>query len=350
MTQKYPMTWLLFALTLSLLLLACSDRAGQEAATALPEPSPQVVVETVVLVETVVVMVTPTSEALPTMALTATTTATAVSPTSTPAPPPPTAVPQPLPTWTATAVSPTPLPELTIHYFRANVAAANPGQTIQLEWSTTGASQVTLSRLFDFRVAEWWEVASTGAQAYSVSPEQRTPLSFILTVGNAAGQSDSLGLTLPVNCPDPWFFAPSPEGCPAGPARYSSGAEQRFQNGYMLWEQAERRIYILFHDGAIRWNIVSDTWVEGEPICQIEPVPPGLLHPARGFGKVWCSDPALRDRLGWAMSGETGGFQTAVQATAKVRYNEIYIRAADGMVWKLLPERSGWEKISVQSP
>jgi hypothetical protein len=29
-------------------------------------------------------------------------------------------------------------------------------------------------------------------------------------------------------------------------------------------------------------------------------------------------------------------------------YNTLYLRAADGRVWKLLPERSGWEKMGYE--
>ncbi|MFO7540600.1 MAG: hypothetical protein R6X32_21395 [Chloroflexota bacterium] len=38
---------------------------------------------------------------------------------------------------------------------------------------------------------------------------------------------------------------------------------------------------------------------------------------------------------------------TAVQYDAALKYTTLYVRAADGNVWKLLPERSGWEKIMV---
>jgi hypothetical protein len=61
---------------------------------------------------------------------------------------------------------------------------------------------------------------------------------------------------------------------------------------------------------------------------------------------VWCEEPTVRDRLGWGTAGEVG-YETAVQNTSSPKYTTTYIRAADGNVWKLLPERSGWEKIVV---
>jgi hypothetical protein len=40
----------------------------------------------------------------------------------------------------------------------------------------------------------------------------------------------------------------------------------------MLWEAAERRIYVLFDSGSPRWTVITGTWQDGETICQIEPV------------------------------------------------------------------------------
>ena len=65
----------------------------------------------------------------------------------------------------------------------------------------------------------------------------------------------------------------------------------------------------------------------------------------RGFGQVWREQPGVRNRLGWATDLETG-FPTSVQRTSRPKYNDIYIRALDGKVWRLLPEASGWEKLS----
>jgi hypothetical protein len=33
-----------------------------------------------------------------------------------------------------------------------------------------------------------------------------------------------------------------------------------------------------------------------------------------------------------------------VQGTSRPKYNDTFIRALDGKVWKLLPWSSGWEK------
>jgi hypothetical protein len=335
------------------LLTACGRRdlgpTLEPSPTAAPlqaSPTAQVIVETVVVAETVVVVVTPTA-VTETPNPSATPSATAVAqPTETPAPPTvPAATPTRPPATPAPAPTATPAPGPTILFFQANVTTADPGQTIQLEWSTVGAATATIGRIWDFRISEIWSVPPSGSYTYTIHPMLRNQVSFILTVEDSGGRRNSSQLNLPLTCPDPWFFTPAPDSCAAGPARVSAGAEQRFANGYMLWEAAERRIYILYTSGHNRWQIVSDSWQEGEPICQIEPVPPGYVHPGRGFGKVWCEDANLRERLGWALGSEMGGYQTAVQTTAFSRYNRIYVRAADGGVWVLLPEGSSWEKL-----
>jgi hypothetical protein len=69
-----------------------------------------------------------------------------------------------------------------------------------------------------------------------------------------------------------------------------------------------------------------------------------LYQPQRGFGLVWREEPTIRDRLGWALATESGG-DTAVQRTSYYKYNHTYLKALDGNVWHLFPERSDWEKL-----
>ena len=317
-------------------LMACGASTAVPTATPLPHPP------------------TPTTPA--------TITQPAPTPTTPPATQEPTAVPQPTliplptaaPTLVPTPTRPSPLPPPTstlsptpdVLYFRTNVTTADPGQLIQLEWASVGATKATLGHMFDGRMTVTeWDLPPTGVYAYPIPTYQRNQIIFFLSVEDSLGQWDSAGFTLLLTCPDAWFFVPAPDSCPTGPARLSAGAEQQFEHGWMLWEAAEQRLYILFDSGSPRWQVVSDSWQEGELICQIDPVPAGLIHPTRGFGKAWCNELGVRERLGWAVGEEVGGYETAVQSTALDRYNTLYVRAADGGVWQLLPERSGWEKL-----
>jgi hypothetical protein len=48
--------------------------------------------------------------------------------------------------------------------------------------------------------------------------------------------------------------------------------------------------------------------------------------------------------LAWAVDEEFG-YTTLLQRTSYAKYNETYILAQDGAIWRLLAERSGWEMI-----
>jgi hypothetical protein len=232
-----------------------------------------------------------------------------------------------------------------IKLFQVQPAAADPGQTVTLSWEVEHADEVTLIRFWDFRPAQWWtDLPLVGSQEYTVPDWERNPVYFTLDAYDAAsGVRVNAGVSIQVICPDTWFFNPAPSGCPTAPI-YSAAAEQSFEGGYMIWLGVENRIIVLFTDNSNpKMANYTDSWA-GEPICNLGPPPTGKLHPERGFGKIWCDFPAVRDRLGWATEPETG-YETILQRTTMVKYNRTYLLAADDNVWHLLPENSGWEKI-----
>ncbi len=98
---------------------------------------------------------------------------------------------------------------------------------------------------------------------------------------------------------------PSGTICPAE-AIETAAAEQRFDNGFMIWlkDVSGGTILVFYDDGRV--NQFADTWqpdqLEGDP--NITP-PSGLYQPVRGFGKVWREN-NLGDTLGWAIEEEQG--------------------------------------------
>lgn len=239
-----------------------------------------------------------------------------------------------------------------IHSFRANVAIADPGETIEMEWASSGGQSAQLWRIErGGPIAEFWDVALSGVFTYTIPTYEREYVTFQLAVTGAEGRTAFAGLTIPLTCPDTWFFEPAPASCPGDAALFSWGAEQPFERGAMVWVEEMDGIYVLFDDDIFspRWAFYEDTWEEGDPLCDRSPVPPGRYQPERGFGKLWCAEPGLFERLGWATAHEVG-YDTAVQRDSAPRYTTTYVRAADGNVYKLLPERSGWEKIFVTGP
>lgn len=231
--------------------------------------------------------------------------------------------------------------------FTANVPIADPGETITLSWETRHATTVTLYHLFGGVLGEFWNVEASGQITYAISSSSRNSESFALYADNDDFPYESASLTVPLTCPFTWFFAPAPDVCPQEAALLSASAEQAFEDGIMIWVEAEDRIYVLFDDTIYTdgWNAYEDTWEEGDPVDDpsLDP-PPGLYQPQRGFGLVWREQPMVRDRLGWALAPEVGG-DTAVQRTSYFKYNHYYLKALDNNVWHLFPERSDWEKI-----
>ena len=276
---------------------------------------------------------TPTTPLMPTPA--ATSTSTLPSPT-------------PVPTKATTSTpSPTPDELPIIAYFRTNVTDADPGDTITLEWQSSGGNQATLYHLMNSgQLDGWWEVEPTGSMDYVIPTETRNWEGFVLFVLDEADHVAQATLQVTVLCPDTWFFPPPSDECPSGPPTFTDGAEQHFEHGLMLWIEAEDRLYVLFDDGMQpAWKALQDKWDETMPESDPSIAPPrGLYQPVRGFGLVWREETGIRERLGWAVDNEVG-YPTAIQSTSRFKYNVFYIRSLDGGVWELGPEGSEWRHI-----
>jgi hypothetical protein len=235
-----------------------------------------------------------------------------------------------------------------IDYFEASPAVVDPGDQIILEWHTTNALTVTVWHLMPTgQFGHFWTAGPVGSMAYDVSIHERNRTSFALTAIDERGRTETASTSVTLRCPDQWFFDSPPEICPAEQALHSVGAEQRFQHGYMVWVAGEDHIYVLFEDESIpKWSVFEDKWDEEQHEKDPELIPPdGLLQPIRGFGLIWRQEPAIRERLGWAV-GEEVGYSLSVQRTSYAKYNDTFIQARDGSIWHLLPERSGWKNVT----
>lgn len=93
-------------------------------------------------------------------------------------------------------------------------------------------------------------------------------------------------------------------GCALAPALSEAVGFNEFGSGpdynkYMLWLSWEGQIYALFPDGV--WRAYVDTWTEEMPDFSCNPLagdPTSPPLPRRGFGKVWCDNPNVRDQMG----------------------------------------------------
>ncbi len=89
-------------------------------------------------------------------------------------------------------------------------------------------------------------------------------------------------------------------------------AQEHFEYGQMFWREDNDRITVLYNAGT--WALYRDIWNEGDPEYSCPEIAPSQCPPTprRGFGKIWCTYPAVRQRLGWATNYERG-FHGTVQ-------------------------------------
>lgn len=288
----------------------------------------------------------PSETPLPAMAtstLIASETSTAAAPGDTP----PATVPPVTPSPATPSPAATALP-VGIASFTISPPTINPGDTITLTWQATG-EQAAIYRLEPGGPpTDMHTVPLSGTLVLQTSAALRNQVSYVLYAG-AGGSTASATVSAVIQCPDKWFFAQPPAGCPSGPGTLISMAAERFEHGLMIWVSGQDRIYILFGDGASPgWSAQSNGWFAGQPEMDPSLTPPaGLFQPVRGFGFAWRASNAtfgmtVRERLGWATEPEaalTGGYQ----CDSAAKYNHCYLSGPGGAVYHLLPEFSGWQ-------
>lgn len=123
----------------------------------------------------------------------------------------------------------------------------------------------------------------------------------------------------------------------------SAAAYQKFDRGMMFWFSHEHVIYILYDArNRPRWQQFSDEYDANQPDQDPSLVPPeGRIQPKRGFGFVWRSRAAVRDRIGWGVLAESG-YLGAVQIDS---VGNRYIQGPAGEVYQLMNDQSDWKQV-----
>lgn len=153
----------------------------------------------------------------------------------------------------------------------------------------------------------------------------------------------------PAPSPTPCQFALQPAladawsaeevGCPITPgAAAINTAYAPFEGGQMLWRGDTDNIYVLFNDG--RWVSYRNTWREGDPdyTCGEANSPP---TPVRGFGRVWCEQPGVREALGAVTAAEIGDVASAVQdfgngTILAAPFGGLFVFEGEDGTWRLV--------------
>jgi hypothetical protein len=133
-------------------------------------------------------------------------------------------------------------------------------------------------------------------------------------------------------------------GCAVRPEASVSTSFEPFANGFMVWRGDTRRVTVFYQDGT--WQEFADTWVEGEPDYSCaDAYAPARTPPTphRGFGKVWCTEPGVRDRLGAALQDEMGNdrpvqdFEKGAMVLIRERGGSPIVLSRDDLKWQETP-------------
>ena len=278
--------------------------------------------------------------------------------TYTPVPVSPTGGPSPTsifgPTRTPPAILPTSTRSLNpnaprIEFFTSDVVAVAPGETLTLFWSTRNVNGATIYRIDSGgQRSQLWNVPPDGSLPISTRRTDRGEVDFVLSAGDGA-QIVEANLSVPLSCPDQWFFVPAPENCPTGPSRETRLVEGRFERGRMLYIGETNQVYALFNDGFDpAWVVFDNRYdpaIHPELEASFQP-PPGYYQPVAILGFVWRGRDVVRNRLGLALQPEVD-YTGSLQAAALTGGSEsLYASSADGTVLQLLPNGAAWQIIT----
>lgn len=240
-----------------------------------------------------------------------------------------------------------------IEFFTSGASAIAPGGSVTLYWSTRGAREAVIYRLVRGVRNQVWNVGPDGSLPVTISRNDRGTADFVLSVGEGAQYVEQM-LSIPLACPDVWFFAPPPEACPTSPARDTQLTEQPFERGRMVYVSSTNQIYALFNDGlAPAWLVLENRF---DPAIHPEQdesfaaaIPPGYFQPLRRLGFVWRGNDTVRNRLGLAIQPEATYNGFAQASTTLEGAQTYYLSSVDGTVLQLLPQGESWQIITSPS-
>jgi len=109
----------------------------------------------------------------------------------------------------------------------------------------------------------------------------------------------------------------------------------------MYWRSDTGEIYV-FTRGQLYAQVFDDTWDESQPAYSCPDLAPSQTPPTpqRGFGKVWCNQPMVRQLLGVATSGER-----LLEATLQEFESGLIFETDQGVTYILENGSNGWERV-----
>ena len=219
------------------------------------------------------------------------------------------------------SLSPTPIAgEITVNYFRFAAEPTKPSDVVLLEWDVSGVESIEVSR----DGGEWneaeadYELPATGTLEQTFAPVLGGwPIIYVVNACNESGCIEYVfSAELPCEYPILIEAISQTQGC-LTEGIVSRGFQQNFENGFMLWIEAQNSIIYSTWDGLTHGE-VNDSFEHGvDPVRDETIVPPsGLYQPEYGIGKVWREQSGVRELLGWAT--DWGAEYTAIRQSERV--------------------------------
>lgn len=238
-----------------------------------------------------------------------------------------------------------------IEFFTTNVQQVEPGGQVTLFWSVRGVRNAIIYRI-DASGARGnlWNVPPDGNLPVTISRRDRGQATFLLSAGEGELETTQ-SLTIPLSCPDPWFFQPAPDACPAAPAEATTIVEEPFERGLMIYIQSRNRVYALFNDGRTPAWLSFDNKYNPAVDKESEPSfvpPPDRFQPIKIIGFVWRGNDVVRNRLGLGTAAETQ-YDGFIQTVKNGDKEDIYLNSSDKSVLQLLPGGDTWQIITAGS-
>lgn len=213
---------------------------------------------------------------------------------------------------------------MTINSFTANPASARRSENVQLSWDVANAARVNITGGFESA-----NNPPRGSVTVTLPNAPYDYQSYWLDAVDSNNVTIRRELKVPIICT---FTSQFTGVCPY--TQESVGlAFQPFERGQMLWRGDTRTIYVLYGDST--YENFADTWTDGEPINITDTPPAPLIAPARGFGKLWATEPRIRQALGWATAIETSyssTVETVLEGFWKFPIFGTYLRLSNGTV------------------
>lgn len=222
--------------------------------------------------------------------------------------------------------------------------------TIRIWWEAQNASTITLWPLaYDSKTSSWSRIpsdqtyqgiplinldAAVGETAVYIQPHAQYPYRFELIANNDAGETAVMTTDIiNINCHS--SIAGLALGCPS-PAETTSAYLQQYENGTLLWLDAQQEILLLStnSDQYVPWTLFP-------PAVLLDPLPAtpdGWLPPAPRFAGLWtkflsnANELTVGELLGWATQPEQ-----AYEAQMQLHWDNNYNGVSDTALLISLP-------------